>query len=355
MKPWMFLQLLFLPLVVVAGMYLGGWYNYMLPMICFVIRPLLSLTVRRNAEVHDEKPGAQPADGYRYVALFFVPVLLSLTLFALYTIATSPFDMISFTGLAISVGIVSGIIGFTLAHEFIHRFNPVDRFAGHLLLLQNNYLHYSIEHIWGHHVYACTSKDPHTARRDESFYQFLPRAVTYTFINAAQIERRRLDRKNHPFVSSRNRIILFLLLQLLVAILTIVLAGFNGFFFLLLQSIVAIGLLHMTNYLQHYGLMRREHEGGQIEKVDAHHAWNSPGRKEGWSLFQLENHADHHMHPSRPYEQLLKHEESPEQPTGYAGMIVLALLPPVWFRIMNKRIDSFITKTEVYETSQPIG
>lgn len=343
MNPWKFLQLLIVPMTVVGGMYLGGWYNYILPVICFIIRPLHSLSRQRQAETHDE-PAIYPLPAYRYVALSFVPVLLVVTGLGVFKISKAPINMVEFAGLGLSTGIMNGIIGFTLAHEFIHRFNSVDRIAGHLLLLQNNYMHYSIEHIGGHHVYACTPKDPHTARLNESFYRFLPRAIVSTFRNACEIEYKILTRKKYSFIGPHNRILIFGTLQLLVASAVVLLAGWSGFLFLLLQSMMAITLLHLTNYLQHYGLMRQEITPGQFEKVNTHHAWNSPAGGEGLSLFQLEHHADHHMHPNRPYEQLLKHEDSPVQPSGYSGMILLALIPPLWFRTMNHRIEIFAIK-----------
>jgi alkane 1-monooxygenase len=345
MSPWIFLRYLLLPAIVVAGNYFGGWWNFIVPVICFVIHPLFSLVGRsKKADQHDEHDD-YPSVAYRIVALLFVPVLLAVTVWAIYQIQRGSFSAIEFCGLVLSTGIMNGVIGFTLAHEFIHRFNKTDRAAGLLLLLQNNYLHYSIEHIGGHHVYACTSKDPHTARLNESFYQFLPRAMKYTFINAWEIECRRLFKKNHSIRGLHNRMIVFCVLQLSLSIIIIVFAGWLAFLFLLFQGMVAIGLLHATNYLQHYGLMRKEEQPGYYEKVNTHHAWNSPHPKDGLSLFRVENHADHHMHPSRTYEQLSPHEDSPEQPAGYSGMILLALMPPLWFRIMNKRIPSFINKT----------
>ena len=343
MTPWKFLQLFLIPLAVLTGNYLGGWYNYILPVICFVIRPLFSLGIRhkRQALHEDEEHDIPSSKAYRYVALSFVPVLLGVTAVSFFRISSSPFNIVEFTGLVLSTGTMNGIIGFTLAHEFIHRLNIMDRIAGHLLLLQNNYMHYSIEHIGGHHLYACTSKDPHTARMNESFYRFLPRAISGTFINACEIEQKRLDRKRHSAIGIHNRILLFAIIQSIVTVTAIMFAGWPAFAFLLLQSGMAICLLHVTNYLQHYGLMRMEVKPGQYEKVNIHHAWSSPGNGKDFSLFQLENHADHHMHPNRRYEELVKHEESPIQPAGYSGMLLLALIPPLWFQIMNKRVTAF--------------
>ncbi len=247
MTPWKFLQLLLIPFAVVAGIYLGGWYNFVLPVISFVIRPLYSLSIRHRGHSAHEEHDVPSSAAYRYVALAFVPVLLMVTVVSFWRISSSHFSAIEFTGLVLSTGTMNGIIGFTLAHEFIHRVSLIDRIAGHLLLLQNNYMHYSIEHIGGHHVYACTFKDPHTARLNESFYRFLPRAIRFTFINACGIEARRLKRKRYSIVGGHNRILRFIILQIIVALVAILFTSWPAFFFLLLQSMVAIGLLHITN------------------------------------------------------------------------------------------------------------
>jgi alkane 1-monooxygenase len=115
-------------------------------------------------------------------------------------------------------------------------------------------------------------------------------------------------------------------------------AGFHSLLFFLIQNVVAITLLHIINYLQHYGLMRKENSTGGYERLSAHHAWNSGRYNKAINLFQLENHADHHIHPSRPFDKLFIHNESPEHPAGYSFMVLLSLVPPLWFKIMNKRL-----------------
>jgi alkane 1-monooxygenase len=346
MSPWIFLRFLFLPALVIAGSLLGGWWNFSIPVICFMIHPLVNLLSGKNSSTHGEdEHGQHDAKAYRLVPLLFVPVLVSLTAWSV--IQSDHYSSVEFIGIAISVGIVNGILGFTLSHEFIHRHTAIEKIAGHILLLQNNYPHYSIEHIGGHHLYACTEKDPHTAHIGESFYGFLPRAIRCTFLNAWEIESNRLQRRKKKIRSRYNRMLLFILLQLSCYAMIIVFAGWKPFLFFVFQSSVAILLLNITGYLQHYGLARKEIAQGHIEKISAHHAWSSGQGKDGLNLFQVRNHADHHMHPSHSYEQLVHHHDSPEQPTGYSGMIWLALLPPLWFRIMNKRIPSFITKNNL--------
>ena len=344
MSPWIFLRFLFLPVLVVAASLPGGWWNFSVPVICFAIHPLAGFLSKQKTSSHNEEADhPHSSKAYRLVPFLFVPVLMAVTVWSV--VQSRNNSVIEFAGLALSVGIVNGILGFTLAHEFIHRHSYMEKTAGQLLLIQNNYPYYGIEHIGGHHVYACTPKDPHTARVGESFYQFLPRAIALTFLNAWEIECQRLLRKKHQVVSIRNRMLQFISLQFFVYAIIIVWAGWTAFLFFVLQGAVSILLLNVTGYLQHYGLLRQEITAGRFEKMSAHHAWSSVQGKDGLNLFQVGKHADHHIHPSHTYDQLVHHHDSPEQPTGYSGMIWLAFVPPLWFRIMNKRIFSFTDKT----------
>jgi len=350
MSPWIFLRFLFLPAIVIAGNLLGGWWNFSIPVLCFIIHPVIGLLSGKNSSIHEEDNSSHYDEkAYRLVPLLFIPPLVFITTWAI--IQSDRNSMIEFIGIALSVGIVNGILGFTLAHELIHRHTRLERTAGYVLLLQNNYTYYGIEHIGGHHVYACTEKDPHTARLGESLYRFLPRAILFTFLNAWEIESNRLKRKEKKVISRHNRMLIFFLLQFFCYSIILAFPGWKPFLFFISQSVVAILLLNVTGYLQHYGLARKEIQKNHFERISAHHAWSSRPGNDGLNLFQVGKHADHHMHPSHSYEQLVHQHDSPEQPTGYSGMMWLALVPPLWFRIMNNRISSFTNKIVQHETA----
>ncbi len=340
MTPWIFLRYLILPMLLITGWYLGGWWNFIIPVVCFVLHPILCLVTKQKAEKNDEAIIEHPPILYRFSILLFVPILLASTIFMVFQ--SNHFNLVEFTGAFLSVGIINGVLGFTLAHEFIHRFTLPEKIAARLLMLQNNYPHYGIEHVLGHHVYACTSKDPHAAAKNESFYTFLPRSVRYTLLNAIEIERNRLIKTKPPSAALQNRIIQWAIFQLLLFLIIFWVGGWIALSFFLCQSIIAIVLLHLADYLQHYGLLRKEVENGKYERISAHHSWGNNNAKAGFNLFQLDKHADHHMHPSHTYERLVHHEESPELPASYSGMMILAFMPPLWFRLMNTRIPETI-------------
>lgn len=347
MSPWIYLRYLILPALAVTGWLIGGWWNFITPVLCFIVHPVYCLINKNRSAHHEHEPPSHPSVQYRLVALFFIPVLVTLTSWSI--IVSKEATVIEFIGLFISVGIINGIIGFTLIHEFIHRKSWLEKTGARLLMLQNNYPHYGIEHVYGHHVYACTPKDPHTARINESIYHFLFRSVLFTAINAWEIEKKRLIKNKSHVFSFHNRLFQFVVLHLAFYLSLYSIVGWKSLIFYLAQSAIAIILSHLADYLQHYGLARKETAPGRFEKISAAHAWNKKETNDGFNLFQLENHADHHIHPSHTYEQLIRHQESPTLPTGYSGMIVLALLPPLWFIIMNKRISSFTNKTKQYE------
>lgn len=338
MKPWKYLVHLFLPALVIAGYYIDGWGNFLLPACCFLAYPVANLFLSSNGQAHSHTHDEVDSKTYSRVALLFVPVLIGSTAWCIYTASKMGTHAVSYCGLFLSLGIVNGILGFTLAHEFIHRFTKTEQLAGYLLLLQNNYMHYGIEHIRGHHVYACTPEDPHTANIGESLYAYLPRAIITTYTNALKIEAKRLSASTNKKSLLRNRIFLFGIIQIALMLLIFFTLGIAALLFFILQNFIAIVLLHIVNYMQHYGLMRRKSIAGKYEKLGAYHAWNTGRYNSSINLFQLENHADHHMHPNKPFEKLAHKENSPEQPAGYSFMVLLTLVPPLWFKVMNKKI-----------------
>jgi alkane 1-monooxygenase len=108
--------------------------------------------------------------------------------------------------------------------------------------------------------------------------------------------------------------------------------------FLALQAVVGFSLLEVVNYLEHYGLARQRTATGRYEKVDARHSWNSDRTVTNVFLFQLQRHSDHHANPLRRYQTLRSFDSSPQLPAGYATMIVVALVPPLWRRVMDHRV-----------------
>ena len=105
-------------------------------------------------------------------------------------------------------------------------------------------------------------------------------------------------------------------------------------------GVVSFLFLETVNYIEHYGLLRLKNASGRYERVQKIHSWNSNHVVGRIILYELTRHSDHHYKSSKKYQVLESHEESPILPYGYPTSMVLAMIPPLWFRIMNKRVPS---------------
>ena len=269
---------------------------------------------------------------YTYAALQFALLAWGLT------IAARAPDLAAALWLGVAIGFVTGGFGITIAHELGHRASRRDRLLSQLMLVSVCYGHFYVEHNRGHHARVGTPKDPATARHGESFYRFYVRVVAGSFAHAWRLEAMRLNAQGGSAWSPANRNVVYVAAQLFLCVLACAVAGFNGLAYFLFQSVVAFTLLELVNYVEHYGLARKQGADGRYEPVQPHHSWNSDTWFGNALLVNLQRHSDHHADSSRPYETLRSIASAPQLPTGYAGMILLALVPPAWFAVMDVRV-----------------
>ena len=335
--------LVFVPVALaVAGLAWGGAWTWGTVAFVFGLVPLADLVLGRNTR--NPEPPAYEAPiayaGYRAMSWLVVPALLGLTVAAAWAVTHRAFAPWELAGLVLSVGVAAGGLGITVAHELIHKASAFERTLGQLLLLNACYMHFYIEHLIGHHGRVATPDDPASARLGESFYSFFPRTVVGSFRSAWGIEAARLARLGQGPWGPANRMLWYVALPLAAAGALGAAWGPAAGAFYLAQGVVAFSLLEVVNYLEHYGLERAPLPNGRYERVAEHHSWSCANRLTNWFLFHLQRHADHHMNAMRRYEALRHFEHAPELPTGYAGMIWLALVPPLWRRVMDPRAEA---------------
>jgi alkane 1-monooxygenase len=214
----------------------------------------------------------------------------------------------------------------------------MERWLSRVALAQSAYGHFFIEHNRGHHVRVATPEDPASARLGESFYAFLPRTVLGSVRSAWELERTRLARLGSPSWSPRNDILGAWAMTVVLLAALIAAFGFVVAPYLLIQAVIGFSLLEVVNYLEHYGLLRQRREDGRYERTRPEHSWNSNNTASNVLLYHLQRHSDHHANPIRRYQALRHVDDAPQLPTGYAGMILLAVLPPLWRRVMDHRV-----------------
>jgi len=243
-------------------------------------------------------------------------------------------------GLAVSTGAAAGVFGMLAAHEMIHSRRRGERALGLAMLAAVTYPHFRISHLHGHHRRAATRDDPATARQGESAYRFVLRSAAGQLVEAWRHERRRCQRKSSPLAANRVHRYLALTLALYAAIALIF--GARGIAFELAQSVTAIVILELFNYVAHYGLLRRRAPDGRLEPLGAAHSWNVARRIDNALLFNGGRHTDHHRRPALAWQHLRLAAQTPLLPFGLAGSIVLALIPPLWRRIMDPKVDQWM-------------
>jgi alkane 1-monooxygenase len=323
-------------LVALTGL---GVFWFWGPILVFVIFPLLDVVIGMDAENPPDSivKWLEQDRYYRWCTYVFLPLQYAGLVFACWLWADGGLSTVDSIGLALTMGMVSGI-AINTAHELGHKRADLEKWLSKVALAQSGYGHFFIEHNRGHHVRVATPEDPASARLGESFWAFLPRTLGGSLRSAWGIERARLERGGGAVWSIHNDILqAWAMTAVLFAALTVAF-GPVVLPYLLGQAVLGFCLLEVVNYLEHYGLRRQRKEDGRYERCRPEHSWNSNNVASNVLLYHLQRHSDHHAHPTRRYQALRHVEEAPQLPTGYAGMILLALCPPLWRRVMDRRL-----------------
>jgi alkane 1-monooxygenase len=242
------------------------------------------------------------------------------------------------------MGLLCGTFGINVAHELGHRVNKLEQFLAKALLLTSLYMHFFIEHNKGHHKHVATASDPSTAKYNQSLYAFWPQTLIGTYKSAWKIANEELSKKGHAWFSLKNEMLLFQIIQLLLLLGIFSLFGLSTTLLFMVAALMGGLLLESVNYIEHYGLTRNETGDHQFERVQPHHSWNSNHIIGRLMLFELSRHSDHHYLASRKYQILRSYDNAPQMPTGYPGMILLSLVPPLWFKVMNNQMKKYNLK-----------
>lgn len=329
-----------LPALVVWSAGRGGAWLWLPVLVLYAGVPAVDALMRGNP-LHPSPEDVVDLERnvwFRLVTWLWVPVHVAFLAWVVSIAARMPIDW-DWAGLLVSVGTIGGGVGITFAHELVHRSGRIERAMGDVLLALVSYPHFAIEHVYGHHRRVATPADPATARLGEGFYRFLPRTLAGSVAHAWAIERDRLARRGRAPWHPSNRMVRY---GLTLAVVYGVVAwrwGGRGLAFFVLQGVIAFVLLEAINYVEHYGLVRREVAPGQYEPVAACHSWDSSHRLSNWLLINLARHADHHLVASRRYPALATRDIAPQLPAGYGSMLLLALVPPLWRRVMDPRVS----------------
>lgn len=332
-----------IPLVtVVAFMYDGIW-SWATVIYAFIILPIIDHLLKVDSFNLTEVEAVEAFSSKFYnIALYgTVPVQLGFVIWFLVGIASQEMTGVELFAKTFSMGAMGSVLAINSAHEIGHRTTPLNKLLSKLLLTSVLYVHFFEEHNYGHHKNVGTHEDPATARRGEWLYSFVLRSIVFGWIGAWKIEHKRLTRNGGSAISLKNEVLVWQLVQIGLIALVYFFLGTLVLCCFVVASFISVFILEAINYIEHYGLTRDKINEFRYEKVNPSHSWNADNQVGRAVLFELTRHSDHHETPSKPYQILESPENSPQLPTGYPGMILLSLVPPLFFFIMHKRLNLY--------------
>lgn len=312
---------------------------WLLPAVMYTLIPLLDawLGEDRSNPPESEVPALEADRWYLGVLLLFVPLQFGLTLHGAWLAVHGGLGAAGLVGLVLTVGGINGV-AINTAHELGHKHAAWERWLSRVVLAPVAYGHFFVEHNRGHHRRVATPEDPASARLGESFWAFLPRTVVGGVRSAWALERERLAGRRLGPWHWRNQCLQAWAITLLLYAALVAWLGWAVLPFLLVQAAYGASLLEVVNYIEHYGLLRRRGPDGRPERCAPEHSWNSNHRMSNLFLYHLQRHSDHHAHPARRYQALRHFSAAPQLPSGYAGLLLVAYVPALWSRLMDRRV-----------------
>ena len=325
------------PLLVITGYLTHQFWTFQTVIWIYLLGPFVDVLL--GADTTTRVSNDEIGGFWRFILWLWIPAEAAILLCGLLATAqhfsSSARAWQLLISVAIGCGTAGGMFGVTIAHELLHRASRFERSLAAALMTLLNYPHFCIEHLHGHHRNVGTPADPATARLGESIYAFYARSVSGGLRSAWCTEASRLRAAAETVWHPRNRMLRY---GLSLLALYAVIAGFFGWpgvVFFVLQGLVAFSIFEAINYVEHYGLTRREIAPGRYQPVGPEHSWNSSHRFTNWLLFNVARHSDHHCEAGRNYLALRHCDDAPQLPAGYFAMFVLALFPPLWRQIMD--------------------
>lgn len=318
-----------------------GWLTWLALFYAWVLMPLVELFIRPDEKNFDEAEAeiVKADKFYDYLLYFFVALqFVALIYFLLVMRDANDLKWWQVAARILTMGLLCGTFGINIGHELGHRINKFEQVLAKAALLTSLYMHFKIEHNKGHHKKVATPSDPASARYNEPVYFFYVRTIVFSYLSAWRIANEEMKKKGLPVLHYKNEMLQAHIIQLLFVAGIVLFFGWTVSIYYLCAAFTGIILLETVNYIEHYGLQRREVAEGKYERAMPQHSWNSNHIIGRMMLFELSRHSDHHYLASKKYQLLQHHDDSPQLPTGYPGSMILSLITPVWFYIMNRKI-----------------
>ena len=328
------------PIAALVSILSNGLMTFSAPIYTFVFIPVLEMIL---ADYDKKYSPAQKENRlnnflFDFLLYFNIPFVFGILGYGLFLLSTEFYTTTEYVGMILSLGILLATNAINVAHELGHRKSQFDRSLSKLLLLPCLYMHFYLEHNFGHHKNVATPLDPATSKVNQTVYHFWLVSVLQQYRNAWTIQFNLLKQHKHSFFSVKNDMLWYSLIQPAYLLGIYMALGSFALGAAIIVGVISFLFLETINYIEHYGLQRKKLASGRYERVQPHHSWNSNHFIGRIVLYELTRHSDHHFKASKKYQVLENIKDSPQLPFGYPSSILLAFFPPIWFKLMNSRV-----------------
>ncbi|MEN8769246.1 MAG: alkane 1-monooxygenase [Candidatus Arcticimaribacter sp.] len=328
------------PLATLVSVSSTGLLTFAAPIYTFIFIPVLEIILSDFDQKYSLAQKEKRLNNFLFDFLLYlnIPFVFGLLAYGLFVLSTNTYSTTEYVGIILSLGILLATNAINVAHELGHRKTQFERTLSKLLLMPCLYMHFYLEHNFGHHKNVATPLDPATSKVNQTVYHFWIDSVLRQYRNAWAIQFKLLKQQNKMFFSIKNDMLWYSLIQHAYLFLIYFFLGGFALKVAVMVGVISFLFLETINYIEHYGLQRKILPSGRYERVQPHHSWNSNHYIGRIVLYELTRHSDHHFKASKKYQVLENISDSPQLPFGYPSSILLAFVPPVWFKIMNHRV-----------------
>ena len=348
MKDLKYLAAYSIPLATALSLNSRGWLTFSTVIFAFIAIPIIEMIVGKDSTNLSEKELEQKKVNKVFDLMLYLnlPIVFGLLYWSFINISSIDYSLTELAGLSYSIGILLATNAINVAHELGHRKGLFERTLSKALYMPCLYMHFYIEHNYGHHLKVGTPDDGATAKYNQPVYSFWASSVIKQYFDAWKKQKELLSASKSGFFSIKNDMAWYVLIQTLYLALVCFFFSFKGFLFALIVGVISFLFLETINYIEHYGLRRLKTNSGRYERVKKIHSWNSNHSIGRIVLYELTRHSDHHYKASKKYQVLDCFEKSPQLPYGYPASIILSLLPFLWFKTINPLVPEKMKNQE---------
>ena len=337
MKDLKYLAAYSIPLATLISLKSEGWMTFATVYFAFLIIPVLEMIVGKDSENLSKNAASNKELNPVFDIMLYLnlPIVYFFVYWGIVNISTIDYSLFETAGIVMSLGILLATNAINVGHELGHRSSLFERTLSKMLYLPCLYMHFYIEHNFGHHLKVATPEDGATAKYNQSLYSFWVRSVTKQYFDAWAKQNELLKRSQKSWLSIKNDMLWYTIIQFIYLFTVYYFFGLKALVLVSAIGVISFLFLETINYIEHYGLLRKKLESGRYERVQEIHSWNSNHSIGRIVLYELTRHSDHHFKSTKKYQLLDSYEKSPELPFGYPTSIILSMVPPLWFKKMN--------------------